>query len=144
MLLLDSSGHVSVTWCVGPGLVPSFMPLWIPARSFQKWSVMPAWCCWAAETVYFTTSPWFLCFCCGRVGYVVKSLSHSFVLSVFIVNISDFVVGAMTDLMGNWGWDLIYHMMRVTRADDKMMPDLLWKQKKKTRPFGNNLDLDQV
>lgn len=42
--------------------------------------------------------------------------------------------------------DLIYHMKRVRRFDDKMMPDARFvvKVKKKKRPFGSHLDFDRV
>ena len=102
---------------------------------------MPAWCCWVAETIYFTIPP--LIFVCllwlNRLHCAIVKLLVCFKCTF------QFCCGDHDGPDGNWGWDLIYHMKRERRVDDKMMPDARFvvKVKKKKRPFGNNLDLDR-
>ena len=63
----------------------------IPQRAFQQQSIMPAWCCWLAQTVFISSFLLHFCrFCCGWVGHLVRSFSYLSVLIGFLVNISDF------------------------------------------------------
>ena len=60
-LLLDSTGHVSVTWRVNCCFVPSSLWLHISQAAFQKQSITSAWCCQVAQIVFISSFPLNLC-----------------------------------------------------------------------------------